>query len=94
MKKITYFFLIVILLASCTKEYIEKPTCFYYMELSDKFTGDLKPIRVDTIWTSGVPGVLNYACGTDIDKMEQTNKNPYLEGCESGWQIIHYKIFY
>lgn len=87
-------FVMILALFSCTKQYIENPTCFKFMELSDKFTGEMVPIRVDTLWTSGVPGVLSYACGADVNKLEQANRDAHPEGCESGFQIIHYKIFY
>jgi len=93
MKKILYL-LIPLFLASCSKEYVQHPTCFFYMETSDKFTGEMVPIRTDTIWTSGVPGRLNYACDEEVTKLEEANRNAIPVGCESGFQIIHYKIFY
>lgn len=93
MKKILYL-LIPLFLASCTKEYIQKPTCFFYMMTSDKFTGEMIPIRTDTIWTSGTVGVFSYACDSMVDRLEEANRTATPVGCENGYQIFHYKIFY
>jgi hypothetical protein len=80
--------LLVLALASCTKEYIEQPTCYRYLELSDKYDGEMVYLKTDTLWPGGRQST--YACDDELKKIE--NYKPHAEGCEQGYQVIRYEI--
>jgi len=81
---------IIVMLFSCSKngEYIQRPTCYRYLELSDKYNGELIYLRTDTIYPQGVYN--NVACGDDTMKLMQSFP---LEGCENGgFQQMRYLL--
>jgi hypothetical protein len=80
-------FTVLLFSCGCTKEYIEKPSCFKYAMLSDKFSGELIYEHTDTIWSSGIHGTFSYCC--DKDTM-MFNQKPDTIGCENGYQCFRY----
>lgn len=77
-------------LFSCSKsDYIEHPTCRRYIEVSDKFDGDMNYIRTDTLWPNG--RIANEVCNADLDSMRAYVPN--VEGCPTGgYQEFRYLI--
>jgi len=75
-------------LTSCTKQYSENPTCRRYLELIDKFDGEMIYLRTDTLYPNGINS--NYACDSELLKL--INYVPRIEGCENGWQKVYCKI--
>jgi hypothetical protein len=83
-------------LVGCTKEYLEKPTCFRYLEVTDKWTSEVRPTsamkadRVDTLWPNG--RVANVVCDGEVDRLQKIDLDTI--GCNSGgWQSTRYVIF-
>ena len=81
---------LIVMLFSCSKngDYIQKPTCYRYLELSDKYDGELIYIRTDTIFPNGIYN--NVVCNEDTLKL--INFKGKMEGCGSGWQQIRYLL--
>jgi hypothetical protein len=57
-------------LLACTKDkqYIQKPTCYPFLFLSDKMDGELRYIRTDTLhtqWPQTSGTLTNYLCDDD-----------------------------
>lgn len=78
-----------ILFFSCTKEYIENPTCRRYLELSDKYDGEMHFLRTDTLWPNG--RIANEVCDSDLLRLK--NYVPFVEGCTTGgYQEFRYVI--
>ena len=75
-------------MASCTKEYIETPSCYRYLELSDKYDGEMVYVHTDTLWPNGRYN--NVVCGADVDRLQSFVGKP--EGCTGGWQMVRYEI--
>lgn len=76
---------------SCTKSYEQKPTCFKYLELSDKFNSEIVYDHTDTLWPSGIKGLPAYVCGDDIAKLESFVGD--TTGCTTGgYQSFRYVI--
>jgi hypothetical protein len=81
---------VIVMLFSCSKngEYIQKPTCYRYLELSDKYNGELIYLRTDTLWPQGRYN--NVACGDDTLKLMKIFP---LEGCDNGgFQRMRYLL--
>jgi hypothetical protein len=83
---------VIVSLLSCNKnDYIESPTCYKYIELSEKFDSELKYTHTDTLWPSGIHGVLSYACDNELQKL--LKYVPDTVGClTGGYESIHYKF--
>ena len=86
------YILLLILFASCvkTKEYIQKPTCYHFLVLSDKYDGEMIYLRTDTLntqWEQTSGTLTNYVCNDDTAMFYKVNP---LVGCESGWQRFRY----
>jgi hypothetical protein len=80
---------VLIMFSSCTKEYVQNPTCFRYIELSDKYNSEMIFIKTDTLYPSGK--LETYACGEDVEKIQ--NYVPRMQGCETGgYQVFRYVI--
>lgn len=45
--------LVILIFASCTKEYDQHPTCYKYIQLIDRFTGERDYIGTDTTYPGG-----------------------------------------
>ncbi len=79
-------YLLAITMTSCTKgDYIQKPTCFRYLELSDKWDGEMIYMRTDTIWANDPHSQI--ACNDDTAIFYKTFP---LTGCATGWQQFRY----
>jgi hypothetical protein len=81
-------FTVLLFSCGCTKQYSENPTCRRYLELIDKFDGEMIYLRTDTLYPNG--RISNYACDSELMKL--INYQPKIEGCENGWQKVYYKI--
>ncbi len=78
--------LVIILLNSCTKgDYIKKPTCFRYLELSDKWDAELNYQKTDTIWPNN--RLSQIVCDDDTSIFYTSFP---LTGCITGWQQFRY----
>lgn len=79
-----------LILISCTKEYIEHPSCYRYLELSYKWTGDMIPIQghfPDTIYSASRYN--NIVCGNDTLRLISDAKPT---GCPTGYKQTIYVI--
>ncbi len=77
---------LLLILSSCKKsDYVQKPTCFRYLELSDKWDGEMIYMRTDTIWPNN--RLSQIACNDDTAIFYKTFP---LTGCAGGWQQFRY----
>jgi len=84
MKKLIPLLLIVI---SCSKngEYIQKPTCYRYMQITERWDGEMIPLKPDTSFPGGE--LSSVLCNNDTLIAYRTFPK---EGCAGGWQQIRY----
>lgn len=82
------FCLLLAVLGSCTKstEYIQRPTCYRYIEIVKHWDGEMSPMKTDTIYPSG-----KYATILCNDDTLMENEQLPRVGCPSlgYWQVSY-----
>jgi len=75
-------------LAACTKEYVQRPTCYRYLEIVKRWDGEMRPLTPDTLYPSSRQASI--VCDDDTTRL--LNFQGKFEGCSGGWQQVTYKL--
>jgi len=79
----------LMVMCSCSKDYVEKPTCQRVFMYVDKYDSDTIYLRTDTLHP--FKEYENYLC--DDELMKWRNHKPTLQGCErDGFEMFRYQV--